>query len=73
MRALISENDPGCVKTPMSNLRVELPFRIFVDMGVDCTANFFRKKAIEKTILRILCPSAFSHSLDPQRTSHLHG
>jgi hypothetical protein len=37
-------------------------------VGVDCTDNFFREKAIEKTILRILRPSAFSHSLDPKRT-----
>ena len=35
----------------------------FVDVGVDCTDNFFRKMAIEKTILRIVRPSAFSHSL----------
>src|SRR5664280_1869538 len=34
-------------------------------MGVDCTGNFFRKKAIEKTILRIIRPGAFSHSLGP--------
>jgi hypothetical protein len=27
--------------------------------------NLFRKKAIEKTILRILRRSAFSHSLEP--------
>jgi MFS transporter, putative metabolite:H+ symporter len=33
-------------------------------MGVDCTGDFFRKKAIEKTILRILRPSAFLHSLE---------
>src|SRR5258708_12508472 len=39
----------------------------FVDVGVDCTDNFFRKKAIEKTILRILRPSAFSHSLGQKR------
>jgi hypothetical protein len=38
-------------------------------MGVDCTGNFFRKKAIEKTILRILRPSAFSHSLGHFRKS----
>src|SRR6266851_6615764 len=37
-------------------------------MGVDCTDNFFRKKAIEKTILRILRPSAFSHSLGHSAT-----
>jgi hypothetical protein len=41
-------------------------------MGVDCTGNFFRKKAIEKTILRVLRPSAFSHSLDPSATLALH-
>src|SRR6267154_1258218 len=35
-------------------------------------ADFFRKKAIEKTILRILRPSAFSHSLDPKRSSATH-
>jgi len=38
-------------------------------VGVDCTDNFIRKKAIEKTILRMLRPSEFSHSLDPNRTS----
>jgi hypothetical protein len=38
---------------------------LFVDMAVDCTGNFFRKK---KTILRILRPSVFSHSLYPKRT-----
>src|ERR1019366_397339 len=38
-------------------------------MGVDCTGNFFRKKAIEKTNLRILRPSAFSHSLGQKLTS----
>jgi hypothetical protein len=37
-------------------------------VGVDCTGNFFRKKTIEKTILRILRPSAFSHSLGQKRT-----
>jgi len=36
-------------------------------MGVDCTGDFFRKKAIEKTILRILRPSAFLHSLGQSR------
>jgi hypothetical protein len=41
----------------------------FVDAEVDCTGNFFRKKAIEKTILRILRSSAFSHSLDQKPTS----
>src|SRR5258708_29499826 len=40
----------------------------FVDVGVDCTDNFFRKKAIEKAILRILRLSTFSHGLDPERT-----
>ena len=45
----------------------------FVDMGVDCTGNYFRKEAIEKTILRILRLSAFSHSLDPKRTFNLRG
>jgi hypothetical protein len=37
-------------------------------VGVDCTDNFFRKTAIEKTILRIVRPSAFSHGLDPTLT-----
>jgi hypothetical protein len=36
---------------------------------VDCTGKLFRKKAIEKTILRILRPSAFSHSLGQERKS----
>ena len=31
-------------------------------------ATFLRKKAIEKTILRILRRGTFSHSLDPDRT-----
>jgi len=37
-------------------------------VGVDCTDNFIRKKAIEKTILRMLRPSEFSHSLGAKRT-----
>jgi hypothetical protein len=45
------------VKTPISNLRVEFHLD-FVDMGVDCNGEFFRKKAIKETILRILRPSA---------------
>src|SRR5260370_15451052 len=31
----------------------------FVDVGVDCTDNFFRKTAIEKAILRILRQARF--------------
>ena len=42
---------------------------ISVDAGVNYTDNFFRKKAIEKTILRILWPIAFSHSLGQTRKS----
>jgi hypothetical protein len=53
---------PTCVE----NFHLDL-----VDVGVDCTDNFFRKKAIEKIILRILRLSAFSHSLDPKRTFRL--
>jgi len=30
---------------------------------INCTGNLFREKAIEKTILRILGSSTFSHSL----------
>jgi hypothetical protein len=45
----------------------------FVDVGVDCTDNFFRKKAIEKTILRILRLSTFSHSLGHSRQARTSG
>jgi hypothetical protein len=46
----MSANDPGCVKTLTFNLRAE--FRLdFVDAETNCTGNFCRKKANEKTIL----------------------
>jgi len=35
----------------------------------DCTGDSVCEKTIEKTILRVLGSSEFSHSLDPQRTS----
>jgi hypothetical protein len=34
-------------------------------LETDCTGNFSWEKAIEKIFLRILRPSAFSHSLAP--------
>jgi hypothetical protein len=37
----------------------------------DYTGDSFREKTIEKTILRVLGSSEFSHSLDPKRTSLL--
>jgi hypothetical protein len=61
-----SEFDLGCVKTLTCNLRVEC--LDFVDAETNCTGNFCRKKAIEKTILCIFGSIAFSHSLDPERT-----
>jgi hypothetical protein len=39
-------------------------------VGTDCTGDFSWEKAIEKTILRVLGSSEFSHSLDPERTLH---
>jgi len=58
---------------PCENSDVQLACRTsnldFVDMGVDCMPTSSGKKALRKTILRILCPSAFSHSLDHIRSS----
>jgi hypothetical protein len=34
----------------------------------DCTGDFSWEKTIEKTILRVLASSEFSHRLDPERT-----
>jgi hypothetical protein len=39
----------------------------------DRTGDFSCEKTIEKTILRVLGSSEFSHSLDPQRKSPLSG
>jgi hypothetical protein len=36
----------------------------------DCTGDFSWEKTIEKTILRVLASSEFSHRLDPERTCH---
>jgi hypothetical protein len=69
--AATSGFDPGCVKTPTLNLRVE--FLSFVVVETDCTGDFSCEKAIEKTILRVLGSSEFSHSLDPDRTSFVAG
>ena len=64
----LAQNYP-CVKTQTRNLRVQ-NFRLdLVDAETKCTGSFYRKKAIEKTILHVLRSSAFSHSLDPKRTS----
>src|SRR6266436_7757633 len=52
----------------MANFRVELPSRFRRSKSRFCAGNYFRKKAIEKTILRLPCPSEFSHSLGPKRT-----
>jgi hypothetical protein len=42
-----------------SDIQLRVEFHLdFVDMGVDCNGEFFRKKAIKETILRILRPSA---------------
>jgi hypothetical protein len=59
---------PGCVKTLTFNLRVEYPFLDFVHVEIKCTGNFCRKKAIEKAILCILGPTAFSHGLGHELT-----
>ena len=49
---------PGCVKPPtatcVKNLHLD-----FVDIETNCTGSLFRKKAIEKTILRILAQARF--------------
>src|SRR6266478_8879564 len=49
------------------NSDVELARRISVSISslwkTDCTGNFCWEKAIEKTILRVLGSSGFSHSL----------
>ena len=56
------------------NSDVEVARRISVVVETDCTGNFSQEKAIEKTILRVLGSSEFSHNLGPKgdiRLGHL--
>jgi hypothetical protein len=46
---------------------------IFVDLKTNNAGTYRREKTIEKTILRILGPCTFSHSLDPKRTKQTPG
>src|SRR5712671_6109526 len=70
--AVRSAFDPGCVKTPTLNLRVEFLSQ-FRRCGNRLHRDFSCEKTIEKTILRVLGSSEFSHSLDPQLTLGLVG
>jgi hypothetical protein len=56
------------VKTPTLKLRVENFCLSFVVVGTDCTGDFSWEKAIEKTILRVVGSSEFSHNLDVSAT-----
>jgi hypothetical protein len=60
----MSANDLDCVKTPKSNLRIEISSRLrqFKEHNAD---DRFRESIIEKTILRVPRAHTFSHSLGP--------
>jgi hypothetical protein len=56
------------VKTQMLNLRLEFHLD-FVAAETNRTGRCCLRSVIEKTILSVLGSDAFSHSLDPLRTS----
>src|SRR5450759_4884608 len=62
----MSEVGPGCVKTPTLNLRVE-----FLSQFRRCRTRLHQRLLLgesnEKTILRVLGSSEFSHSLGQKR------
>jgi hypothetical protein len=67
----ISRRESSAYPIAMPIRMALMPARVrvdFVDAETNCTGNFCRKKAIEKTVLRILGSSAFSHSLGQKPT-----
>jgi hypothetical protein len=63
-------NDPGCVKTSTSAARVEIFFEKLRDMRTDNAADIRLNAMLGNCIFYISPMYEFSHSLDPERTSH---
>jgi hypothetical protein len=61
----MAEMGRGCVKTQVFNLRIESPSR-FRQSKTNSAVAAIRKRAIKKTILRLVGSCAFSHSLGHQ-------
>src|ERR1700724_998848 len=67
-RRLVSNTDRFVGGTRMAHVRVGSRLCLdFVAVETNCTGNFCRKKANEKTILGILGSRTFSHSLGHSR------
>jgi hypothetical protein len=59
----VSAKDPGCAKTRGFNLLVEVLLNL-VNLKTKSAGDGYPRKAIEKTVLRLLGSRTFSHGLD---------